>query len=392
MCYKYIMSQVFTSELVSDFVSKLTAPPPNVKIMTRDEFFSWWMPNEWKPVHATRGVTEGSKFFNATYKQQIVSHLKDIAFDFGTNRISDVCVSGSITPDYVATTFGDLLMEDPEYDAMFAVHNPDDGFESTLGPLSIEEKLNRTLEHKMKKILGFFFSQKGECRDAPNVICVNLICIKKDPVEPLQPIKGALLFGAAMYCIKNNSDIQKTVYLELAYSYANPAGLNLYSSFGFVPDLNLYAGKCFSNLKHLPMSVNLKGVNNGKIVGVVNGDKYPSKTKNVRNYLAITDRTEQTEKGKELKKHDMLILGRRVVTKRDNYARKTRRKGPSSESERPYHNIDIDQLKTIFSISDAELGIEKRSRGSSSSSGPGRERSRSRERVRGNSTRVRGRS
>jgi hypothetical protein len=385
------MSQVFTPELVSEFVSKLTAPPPDVKIMTRDEFFSWWMPNEWKPVHSTRGVTQGSKFFNATYKQQIVSHLQEVATDFGTNRISDVCVSGSIEPDYVARTFGDLLMEDPEYDAMFAVHNPDEDFESTLGPLSIEEKLNQTLEHKMKKILGFFFSQKGECRDAPHVICVNLICIKKDPVAPLQPIKGALLFGAAMYCIKNNPDIRKTVYLELAYSYANPAGLNLYSSFGFVPDLNLYAGECFSSLKHLPMSVNLKGIKNGQIIGVVNGSKYPSKTKYVRNYLAITDKAEQTEKGKILKKQDMLILGKRVVTKRDNYARKTRRKGSSSKSKKPYHNIDIDELKTLFSISDAELGIQERSlsRGSGSS-GKGKERSRSRERVRGNSTRGRG--
>ena len=387
------MSQVFTSELVSEFVSKLTAPPPNVKVMTRDEFFSWWMPNEWTPVHATRGVTEGSKFFNATYKQQIFNHLQEVATDFGTNHISEVCVSGSIGLDYIARTFGDLLMEDPEYDAMFAVHNPNDGFESTLGELSITDKINQTLEHKMKKILGFFFSQKGECRDAPNVICVNLICVKKDPEAPLQPIKGALLFGAAMYCIKNNPAIKKTVYLELANSYANPAGLNLYSSFGFVPDLNLYAGECFSNLKHLPMSVNLKGVKTGQIIGVVNGSKYSSKKKYVSNYLAIIDKTEQTEKGIILKKQDMLILGRRVVTKRDNYARKTRRKGSSSKSERPYRNIDIDELKTIFSISDAELGIQKRSRGrGSSSSGPGRERSRSRERVRGNSTRVRGRS
>ena len=117
------MSQVFTPELVYEFVSKLTAPPPDVKIMTRDEFFYWWMPNEWTPFHATRGVTEGSKFFNATYKQQLFNHLQEVATDFGTNHISDVCVSGSITPDYVAGTFGYLLMEDPEYDALFAVHN-----------------------------------------------------------------------------------------------------------------------------------------------------------------------------------------------------------------------------------------------------------------------------
>ena len=389
------MSQVFTPKLVSEFVLKLTAPPPNVKIMTRDEFFYWWMPNEWTPVHATRGVTEGSKFFNATYKQQIFNHLQEVATDFGTNHISDVCVSGSITPDYVAGTFGDLLMEDPDYDAMFAVHNPDNGFESTLVELSINEKINQTLEHKMKKILGFFFSQKGECRDALNVICVNLICVKKDPVAPLQPIKGAFLFGAAMYCIKNNPNpaIKKTVYLELANSYANPAGLNLYSSFGFVPDLNLYAGECFSKLKHLPMSVNLKNVNEDRIVGVVNGSKYSSKTEYVHNYLAITDKTEQTKLGKFLKKQDMLTLGKRVVTERYNYARKTRRRGYSSESKKPYHNININELKKKFRITNDELGIQGRSRGSdSSSSGQGRERSRSRERVRGNSTRVRGRS
>lgn len=383
MCYKYILSQVFTPELVSEFVSKLTAPPPDVKIMTRDEFFSWWMPNEWKPVHATRGVTEGSKFFNATYKQQIVSHLQEVATDFGTNRISDVCVSGSIEPDYVARTFGDLLMEDPQYDALFAVHNPNEDFESTLGPLSIEEKLNITLENKMKKILGFFFSQKGECRDDPNVICVNLICIKKNPVAPLQPIKGALLFGAAMYCIKNNLLTKKTVYLELAYSYANPAGLNLYSSFGFVPDLNLYAGECFSNLKHLPMSVNLKGVKNDQIVGVVNGIKYPSKTKYVRNYLAITDKVEQIEKGKELKQRDMLILGERVIRSRNT--RQTRRKGSSSKSERPYRNIDIAELQKLFKISD--LGIKSPRSRNNSRSGQSRERSRSRDRVVNNSTR-----
>ncbi len=372
------MSQVFTPELVSEFVSKLTAMPPDVKIMTRDEFFSWFLPNL-EVGYDTRGAPER--------KQLYYDYFKDIAFDFGTNHIADVCVSGSIEPDYVATTFGDLLMENPDYDAMFAVHNPNEDVESTLDRLSIKEKLNRTLEHKMKKILGFFFSQKGECRDDPNVICVNLICIKKDPALPLQPIKGALLFGAAMYCIKNKPSIKKTVYLELAYSYANPAGLNLYSSFGFVPDLNLYAGECFSSLKHLPMSVNLKGVNNGQIVGVVNGIKYPSKNKNVNNYLAITDKEEQTAKGKELKKQDMLTLGRRVVAKRYNYARSTRRRGFSSESKKPYHNIDISELKKKFRISNDELGIRGSSRGSSR--GQGKERSRSRERV---STRGRGRS
>lgn len=385
------MSQVFTPELVSEFVSKLTAPPPDVKIMTIDEFFHWFLPDITVGYGETRGAPERKEFYS--------NYFKLVAASFVTDNISDVCVSGSINPEYVAETFEQLHSKNPDYDAMFAVHNPNDGFESTLGPLSITDKNNRTLEHKMKKILGFFFSQKGECRDALNVICVNLICVKKDPVEPLRPIKGALLFGAAMYCIKNNPNpyIRKTVYLELAESYANPAGLNLYSSFGFVPDLNLYAGECFTDLDNMPMSVNLKGVENGQIVGVVNGSKYSSKTEYVRNYLAITDKTEQTEKGKILKKQDMLILGKRVVTKRYNYARKTRRRGYSSESKKPYHNIDIYQLQQKFRITNDELGIQRRSRGrsrgsDSSSSGQGRERSRSRERVSGNSTRVRGRS
>jgi hypothetical protein len=368
------MSQVFTPELVSEFVSKLAAPPPDVKIMTRDQFFTWWMPSEWKPVHATRGVTEGSKFFNATYKQQILNHLQELAIDFGTNHISDVCVSGSIESDYIATTFGDILMEDPAYDAMFAVHNPEDDFESTLGPLSIEEKQNRVLEHKMKKILGFFFSQKGECPDDSDIICVNLICVKKDPELPIQPIKGSLLFGAAMYCIKNNHNSKKTVYLELANSYTNPAGLNLYSSFGFVPNLNLYAGDCFSNLKHLPMSVNLKGVKNDQIIGVVNGVKYASKTKYVRDFLAMTNKDEQKSEAINLKKEDMLILGKRVL----NFnARRTRRKGSSNESKNPYRQIDIEELKTLFQINDRDLRERSSGRSSGQSSVRGRERSRS---------------
>ncbi len=136
------------------------------------------------------------------------------------------------------------------------------------------------------------------------------------------------------------------------------------------------------------MSVNLKGVKNGQIVGVVNGIKYPSKIKYVRNYLAIEDKAEQTVKGKELKKQDMLILGGRVMRSRNT--RQTRRKD-SNKSKRPYRNIDIEELQTLFGISDSDLGIHERSR-SNSRSGKGKERSRSRERVSSNSTQRRERS
>ncbi len=216
--------------------------------------------------------------------------------------------------------------------------------------------------------MGFFFSQRGECRDDSKVVCVNLICIKKNPEIPVQPIKGALLFGAAIYCIKKNSLIRKTVYLELANGYENPAGLSLYSSYGFVPDLNLYAGDCFSNLKHIPMSVNLKNIKEEQIVGAANGVKYQSKIKYVRDFLTMTNPDEQKELGKYLKREDMIEVGKRICKTH------TRRRSSSSVIKTPYPNIDIKQLQELFRISDDDIGIRKRSR---SQDRPGKERSRS---------------
>lgn len=343
---------VFTPELISEFVAELTTPPTDVVIMTRDEFFAWWIPSEWKPAHATRGVTPGSKFFNQAYKNSILDYLQKFAYDFGSKRSSDVCFSGGISEDYISQTFSKLLNKTPEFDSLFAVHNPFDDVDSSLDLLSIEEKINVTLEKKINKILGFFFSQKGECKDEPNNICVNLICITKNPKVTQKAIKGALLFGAAMYCIKNNPKTRKTVYLELAGSYKNAAGLHLYSSFGFIPDLSLFAGKCFSDTDNLPMSVNLKYIDNDQIVGVVNGIKYPSKNKEVREYLTADPHKQNYIRAK-LIKQDMITLGTRVVQMRKRF---TRRATAKQAATRVYPNINIRTLQTEYKLNDNTLG------------------------------------
>jgi hypothetical protein len=81
-------------------------------------------------------------------------------------------------------------------------------------------------------------------------------------------IKGSILLGAFLYCIKNSAFRQEGI-LELAGGYSNIQGFISYTKMGFNKDLSLYdpvKHVCFWDIKNLPMSCDISTINNETII------------------------------------------------------------------------------------------------------------------------------
>lgn len=152
---------------------------------------------------------------------------------------------------------------------------------------------------KLLSIIAFIIVEKGECQqskrslksntaliDRSDVYSVNLICRREDKPDKTS-VKGVVLLGAYMYCIKNSPLIaikDKIGILELAGAYTNLSGFFSYTKIGFDKDNTFYGNTCFADPGNLPMSVDINQHNNEDIIQMVCGDK-----KRVR--VAINDDT-----------------------------------------------------------------------------------------------------
>jgi hypothetical protein len=129
----------------------------------------------------------------------------------------------------------------------------------------------RAAENKMEYVLGFIVAQLGECALEPNVWVVNLICTRSSMGHS---IKGTILMGAYLYCIKRSGPpIEKIGKLELAGGPGNPNGYFSYIKSGFNIDFRLYSAipKCFVDAENLPMEVNLDKFDYQEIIGMAIG-------------------------------------------------------------------------------------------------------------------------
>ena len=135
---------------------------------------------------------------------------------------------------------------------------------------------------KMKKILGFIIAEKGECKRMKNAYSVNLICVR--PLNKYK-IKGSVLLGAYLYCIKSYKDkmeftdgvsnpVDQVGILELANGYVNLEGFFSYSKLGFVKDLSLHGEDCFADDGNLPMSAPMSSYDDPQhIIQIVTGQR-----------------------------------------------------------------------------------------------------------------------
>jgi hypothetical protein len=106
------------------------------------------------------------------------------------------------------------------------------------------------VREKMSNILGFVYTELGECANYPNAATINLICARPGT-------RASVLLGAYLCMIKHNPRMTQLGILELASGYVNVAGLCSYNKFGFQGNAELLDEDCFPSDDNLPMSVYL---------------------------------------------------------------------------------------------------------------------------------------
>jgi len=128
-------------------------------------------------------------------------------------------------------------------------------------------KTETVARHKLNHVVGFIIAQLGECKRKNDVWSVNLIC-SRTLMAGGASIKGSILLGAFLYCIKNSNFRQEGI-LELAGGYKNINGFISYTKMGFNKDLSLYDPVrhiCFDDFNNLPMSCNTSTISNETII------------------------------------------------------------------------------------------------------------------------------
>uniref|UniRef100_A0A6C0B8V9 Uncharacterized protein n=1 Tax=viral metagenome TaxID=1070528 RepID=A0A6C0B8V9_9ZZZZ len=127
----------------------------------------------------------------------------------------------------------------------------------------------------LEKVVGFIIVQLGECTILPNAYAVNLICTRTLELDDgtSTTIKGALLMGAYLFCIKKlvSHGVQQVGILELADGYKNFAGFSSYTKMMFDKDIALCVEGCFYDNTNLAMSVNLQGLSEQEIIDLATG-------------------------------------------------------------------------------------------------------------------------
>lgn len=256
--------EVFTNENLDDYRNniKIMNALNGAKLLTHDEFMSWYSPPEIKMSTRKPPVLTRQKSIEKV--QQISNAI--------LNDMSEVVCEKKIGENYGKLAIKRLNMS--HFDILVAVAPDYDKIKKE----EITTKTSTALKKKMRHILGFIIVEKGECKKLPNVYSINLICSKsaldykvyKKSINERNRIKGSILLGAYIHCIKKIK--QPIGILELANGYKNINGFFSYSRMGFVKDLSLFTPyyeqatilrekgieselRCFNDYSCLPMSI-----------------------------------------------------------------------------------------------------------------------------------------
>jgi hypothetical protein len=221
-------------------------------LLNKQEFMDWMDPPELKQLVR---LDKDAKIMEKRAAEK--DDIYEIRNRFLQMLANEVCVN--IIEDYGLQSMDQILYGVDEYDILVAVL-PD---YAEVDPLV---KTKTVTQNKMRKVAGFIITELGECKKHPNTVSVKLICVKP------QTVKGALLMGAYLYCVKNGTNADKRGILELARGYSNVGGFISYKRMGFDEDLSLYdKSTCFDDYNNLPMSVDLTRISNDVIIGRATG-------------------------------------------------------------------------------------------------------------------------
>ena len=244
------------------------------KILNHIEFMNWYLPEESR-------FSQRNLLKNPDSEDQ--RNLADKTIEiYARYVLQDLSIS--VCEGKIGKTYG--------RDAMNNLKNIDNFDLLVVMDPSIKIAKATQAEHQANKkllsILGFIIVEKGECTkskrsqastaaliDRSDVYSVNLICRREDKPDRTN-VKGVVLLGAYMYCIKNSTSIavkDKIGILELAGAYTNLSGFFSYTKIGFDKDNTFYGTTCFTDPGNLPMSVDINQYNNQDIIQMVCGDK-----------------------------------------------------------------------------------------------------------------------
>ena len=153
---------------------------------------------------------------------------------------------------------GDGSPKKNNYDILFAIDTQIEIRSDDVDPALI-------LADKSNAIVGVIVVERGECIESPKSWCVKVICVKPNSV------KGSLLMGACLYCIKANPIINQECLLELVGGYKNLSAFYSYTGLGFLRDDSLWNELCFDTKECIPMRADLSETSQGDIINKVLG-------------------------------------------------------------------------------------------------------------------------
>lgn len=202
------------------------------------------------------------------------------------NGMENIC-SDAVRRTYIDYAIREAFSKQQTYDILFAmdkgVMSEPESTENAMdkGVMSEPESTENTLNEKMRRekemekmrrekekmrraVVGVIIVQKGECERRPNSWCIKVICVRPNTV------KGSVLMGACLYCIKDYSYIKECL-LELADGYSNLPAFYSYTALGFLRDDSLWGEGCFKENDCMPMCANLNTVSIDDIIKKVLG-------------------------------------------------------------------------------------------------------------------------
>jgi hypothetical protein len=231
-----------------------------ITLLNLSEFNEWYTP----VIKESDRIGKLAKKKGSAEEEQLLSRRKDIVNEAKNKSknvlelLSDtVCLdptSGQSSIDlvYGKTAVRRLLASNANFDMLVAIE-----------PSTVPAGYSATVsQNKLNRVVGFIIAELGECRNQRDVWSVNLICTR---IISSPSIKGVILLGAFVYCIKNSRYTKKGI-LELAGGYNNINGFISNTKMGFNKDLKLFKPDCFPNFNNLPMSLDISSLDNQTIL------------------------------------------------------------------------------------------------------------------------------
>jgi hypothetical protein len=213
-------------------------------LLNKREFMAWMDPPQ---LRESTGTSKSRK----DARERTHEHVTEVHNEQLQQLATHVC--NGIVDDYGYETMDQIINDADDYDLLVAVT-------PNYNDVGTTARTKTITNNKIDKVVGFIVTELGECVKEPSVITVKLICVREGT------IRGGLLMGAYLYCLKKQRTYKKMGMLELARGYLNVPGFISYTKLGFDKNLSLYGERCFKDYVNLPMSVNLTRMPEEKII------------------------------------------------------------------------------------------------------------------------------